>query len=146
MHAFYTGAREPFFSILGSISKIKFYHVTLYVDFHTRHMQRLTSAQNFRGSADPPSLPGTFPSPWFYTGKGDLLWKNSEANRGGVVAPPTPPPLNLPLVTVTLPGSIYDSVFQCRLRDYAGNRSTIAWVRQPSATLGNSRQKPIRHS
>jgi len=36
-----------------SRSRIKFYHVTWYIDFHKRHMQVLTSASNFMGAADP---------------------------------------------------------------------------------------------
>jgi len=42
------GAREPFFN-RGSRSKSNFYNVTGHVDFHKRHMQFLTSAQNFSG-------------------------------------------------------------------------------------------------
>jgi len=52
-------ALRDHFSTGGSRSKIQFYHVTLYVDFHKRHVQFLTSASPyFRVSSDPwPSLP-----------------------------------------------------------------------------------------
>ena len=75
-----SGAR-PHFSTENQASKIKFYHVTWCVDFtppleivlivrqvviaitltpvrHKRHTQCLTSAPNFRGSADPHLWPG----------------------------------------------------------------------------------------
>jgi len=43
-----------------SVSKIKFYHVTRYVDFNKRHVQFLTSAPNFRRVSSP--LPVNGPS------------------------------------------------------------------------------------
>ena len=74
------GARKPFFNRGGYRSRIKFYHVACYGDFHPtpwndghaitltpvrhkRNMQFLTSAPNFRGSANPPPPDPAFPSP-----------------------------------------------------------------------------------